>query len=132
MIRSGYNDLSKCKCWKLFRATLNGPKKRFVDELTAFYYILSFSALESLEKAVSLQEEVLDTHDELIHTHQAMSVVLKGLGREEEAEREMELAGECAKRLDSPEVPLEIFQTGEEKGWVVSDSVPIRRRCTMC
>ena len=40
-----------------------------------------------------------------MHTHQAMSVVLKGLGREEEAKREMELAGECAKILDSLEVP---------------------------
>ena len=68
---------------------------------------------------------MLDTHEELIHTHQAMSVVLKGLGREEEAEREMELAGECAKRLDSPEVPLEVLQTSEEKGWVISDPVPI-------
>ena len=96
-----------------------------MDVLTAFYCILSFSALESLEKAVSLQEEVLDTHDELIHTHQAMSIVLKSLGREEEAEREMKLAGECAKRLDSLEVPLEIFQTSEEKEWVVSDPVPI-------
>jgi len=83
------------------------------------------SALENLEKAVSLQEEVLDTHDELIHTHQALSLVLKGLGREEEAEREMELAAESAKRLDSLEVPLEIFQTSEEKEWVVSDPVPI-------
>lgn len=68
---------------------------------------------------------MLDTHDELIHTHQAMSLVLKGLGREEEAEREMELAAESAKRLDSLEVPLEIFQTSEEKEWVVSDPVPI-------
>lgn len=89
--------------------------------------IFSFSALQILEKAVLLQEEVLDTHDELIHTHQAMSIVLKSLGREEEAEREMELAGECAKRLDSVEVNLEIFQTSEEMGWVVPDSVPISR-----
>lgn len=72
-----------------------------------------------------MQEEVLDTHDELIHTHQAMSVVFKGLGREEEADREMELARECAKRLDSLDVPLEIFETSEEKGWVVSNPVPI-------
>ena len=96
-----------------------------MEEFTTFYCILSFSALESLEKAVSLQEEVLDTHDELIHTHQAISVVLKSLGREEEAEKEMELAAECAKRLDSLEVPLEILQTSEEEGWVVSDPVPI-------
>ena len=91
----------------------------------ASYCNFSFSALQSLEKAVLLQNEVLDTHDELIHTHQALSIVLKGLGREEEAEKEMELAGECAKRMDSPEVPLEIFQTSEKMGWVVSDSVPI-------
>ena len=91
----------------------------------ASYCNFSFSALQSLEKAVLLQNEVLDTHDELIHTHQALSIVLKGLGREEEAEKEMELAGECAKKMDSPEVPLEIFQTSEKMGWVVSDSVPI-------
>ena len=63
-----------------------------------------------------MQEKVLDTHEELIQTHQAMSVVLEALGREEEVEREMELAGECVKRLDSPQVPLEIFETREEKG----------------
>jgi len=74
------------------------------------------SALESLQKAVALQEKVLDTHEELILTHQAMSVVLEALGREEEVEREMELAGECVKRLDSPEVSLEIIETREEKG----------------
>jgi len=58
-----------------------------------------------------------------------MSVVLKGLGREEEAEREMELAGECAKRLDPLEVPLEIFHMHsiEEKGWV-----PISRHAGKC
>ena len=100
-------------------------RKRLVYGLTAFRCILSFSALEILKKGVTLQEEVLDTHDELIHTHQAMSVVLKCLGREDEAEKEMELAGESAKRLDSLEIPLEMFQTSEEKGWVVSDPVPI-------
>ena len=94
--------------------------------MTAFYCILSFSALESLKKAVSLQEEVLDTHDELIHTHQAMSVVLTSLGREKEAEREMKLAAECAKRLDSLEVP-EIVQTIEHmERLAMSDPVPIR------
>lgn len=50
------------------------------------------------------------------------------LGREEEAEREMELAEECAKRLDSLEVPLEKFETRGEKEWVVSDPVPITSR----
>ena len=54
--------------------------------------MVSFSALESLQKAVTLQEEVLDTHEELILTHQALSVVLKCLGREKEAERELQLA----------------------------------------
>ena len=91
----------------------------------AFYFIIPFSALESLKKAAALQEEVLDTHDELIHTHQAISVVLKCLGREQEAEREKELTGECAKRLDSLEVPLEIFETCEVKECVVPDPVPI-------
>ena len=93
-----------------------------------FYCILPFSALESLEKAVSLQEEVLDTHEELIHTHQAMSDVLKALGREEEAEKEMELAAECAKRLDRLDVPCEMYKTSKEHGWVVSDPVPISSR----
>jgi len=78
--------------------------------------------------AVTLQEEVLDTHEELILTRQAMSVVLKCLGREEEAEREMKLAGECAKRLDSVEVPLETLQTSGEKGWVVSGPIAISSR----
>ena len=57
---------------------------------------------------------MLDTHEELIHTHQAKSVVLKGLGRDEEAETEKELADECAKRLDSMEVSLEALETSEE------------------
>jgi len=48
---------------------------------------------------VELLEEVLDTHEELILTHQAMAVVLKELGRDEEAEREMDQAGECAKKI---------------------------------
>ena len=95
----------------------------------AFYCILSFSALESLKKEVSLQEEVLDTQNEIIRTHHAMSVVLKALGREEEAEWEMELAGERAKRLDSLKVPLEILQAGEEMRCLVS-YVPISSRQT--
>ena len=61
---------------------------------------------------------MLDTHEELVHTHQALSLVLRGLGRLEEAEEEMELAGECAKKLDSLKIPLEILETNElEKGW---------------
>ena len=87
--------------------------------------ILSFSALKILQRAAALQREVLDTHEELILTHQAISIVLVRLGREEEAEREMELAGECAKRLDSLEVPLEIFETREEKEWLMPVPVPI-------
>lgn len=77
-----------------------------------FFCVASFSALETLQKAVALQEEVLDTHEELMLTHQAMSVVFKCLGKEEEAEKEIELAGECAKRLDSLKVPLNIVETG--------------------
>lgn len=101
------------------------PEKRLVDGLTAFYCIVSFSALESLKKAVALQEEVLDTHEELILTHQATSVVLKCLGREEEAEGELELAGESARKLDSLQVPLESLQNSEKNGWVLSGPVPI-------
>ncbi len=71
---------------------------------------------------------MLDTYEELILTHQAMSVVLKVLGRNEEAEREMELAGECAKRLDSLEVPLEVFETREEKEWLMPVPIPISSR----
>ena len=83
------------------------------------YAIVSFSALEHLKEAVVLQEEVLDTHEELILTHQAMSNALKGLGREDEAKREMERAEECANsnRLDSLNVPLERIETCEEKGY---------------
>lgn len=77
-----------------------------------FFCVASFSALETLQKAVALQEEVLDTHEERMLTHQAMSVVFKCLGKEEEAEKEIELAGECAKRLDSLKVPLNIVETG--------------------
>jgi len=91
-------------------------EKRLVDGLTAFYCILSFSALESLKKAVALQEEVLDTHEELILTHQAMSAVLKCLGREDEAEGELELALESFSKVDSLQVPLENLQISEKNG----------------
>lgn len=67
----------------------------------------------------------MDTHEELILTHQAMAVVLKELGRDEEAEREMERAGECANKLDSLEVPLQTLRTHEEQGWQKTDPVPI-------
>ena len=84
-----------------------------------------FSALEHLKHAAELQEEVLDTHEELILTHQEMAVVLKELGRAEEAEREMDRAKECAQKLDSLEVPVETFVTHEEKGWQKTDPVPV-------
>ena len=70
--------------------------------------MISFSALEHLEKAVNLQREVLDTREELIITHQAMANVLRGLGREEDAEKEMERAAECAKSLGPLEVAVEV------------------------
>lgn len=66
----------------------------------------------------------MDTHEELIHTHQAKSAVLRGLGREEEAKTEMELAGECIKRLDSLEVPLEELETSDEGGMVTISVTP--------
>ena len=90
-----------------------------MEESTAFYCALYFSALESLRKAVVLQEEVLDTHEELILTHQAMSEVLKCLGREEEAEGELDLALEATKNLDPLQDPLERLQVREENGWAV-------------
>ena len=60
-----------------------------------------FSALEHLKHAAELQKEVLDTHEEVILTHQAMAIVLMELGRAEEAKREMDQAKECALKLDS-------------------------------
>ena len=53
-----------------------------------------------------MQEEVLDTYEELILTHQALEVALRELGRDKEAEREMELAQECAKNVSSLDIPL--------------------------
>ena len=93
---------------------------------TVFFCIHSFSSLESPENSVALQDEVLGTLEE--HTHQAMPVVLKDLGREEEAEMGIELAGESTKTLDSQEVPLESLETPEVKEWAVSDPVPISSR----
>lgn len=90
-----------------------------MDGLTAFCYALYFSALEIFKKAVVLQEEVLDTHEELILTHQAMSNVLKCLGREEEAEGELELALEATKKLDPLQDPLGRLEVREENGWAV-------------
>ncbi|PFX26557.1 uncharacterized protein LOC111328795 [Stylophora pistillata] len=70
-------------------------------------------ALEYLKEAANLQLEVLDTYDELIHTHQTMSIVLRCLGRNEEAEEEMTRAEESAKKLDSWEAPMEMLRTQE-------------------
>lgn len=55
-----------------------------------------------------------------------MSVVLRELGRNEEAEEEMKRAGECAKKLDSWKAPIEILETSErDKEWMdVSGSPP--------
>ncbi|PFX26581.1 Kinesin light chain [Stylophora pistillata] len=71
------------------------------------------TALKFLEKAVNLQEKVLDTQDELIHTHQAMSIALRGLGRTKEAEEEMNRARESAKKADSLQSPLDKLKTQE-------------------
>ena len=90
-----------------------------------FLFLPLFSALEHFKHAAELQKEVLDTHEELILTYQEMAVVLKELGRTEEAEREMDRAKECAQKLDSLEVPVETFVTHEEKGWQKTDPVPV-------
>ena len=58
---------------------------------------------------------MLDTHEELILAHQAMAVVLKELGRDDEAEKEMYRVGECAKKVDSLELPLPALWTSREK-----------------
>ena len=68
---------------------------------------------------------MLDTHEELVLSHQETAVVLKDLGNKEEADREMERAGECAKRLDVLEVPLQTLGIYEEEGWQKTDPVPI-------
>ena len=68
---------------------------------------------------------MLDTHEELVLSHQETAIVLKDLGNKEEADREMERAGECAKRLDLLEVPLQTLNIHEEDGWQKTDPVPI-------
>ena len=68
---------------------------------------------------------MLDTPEELVLSHQETAVVLKDLGNKEEADREMERAGECAKRLDVLEVPLQTLNIHEEDGWQKTDPVPI-------
>ena len=68
---------------------------------------------------------MLDTHEELILTHQATAVALSGLGRHEEAQREMDLAGDCAKKVEPLDVPLDIYKNRVVKGWVMPVSVPV-------
>ena len=68
---------------------------------------------------------MLDTHEELVLSHQETAVVLNDLGNKEEAEREMERAGECAKRRDVLEVQLQTLNIREEDGWQKTDPVPI-------
>ena len=68
---------------------------------------------------------MLDTPEELVLSHQETAVVLKDLGNKEEADREMERAGECAKRLGVLEVPLQTLNIHEEDGWQKTDPVPI-------
>ena len=68
---------------------------------------------------------MLDTHEELVLSHQETAVVLNDLGNKEEAEREMERAGECAKRRDVLEVQLQTLNIHEEDGWQKTDPVPI-------
>ena len=68
---------------------------------------------------------MLDTHEELVLSHQETAVVLEDLGNKEEAEREMERACECAKRLDVLEVPLQTLNIHEEEGWQKTDPVLI-------
>ena len=68
---------------------------------------------------------MLDTHEELVLSHQETAVVLNDLGYKEEAEREMERAGECAKRRDVLEVQLQTLNIHEEDGWQKTDPVPI-------
>ena len=70
--------------------------------------MISFSALTPLKEAVTLQKEVLDTPEELIITYQATASILRGLGREEDAEKEMEQAATCAKTLRSLEDASEV------------------------
>ena len=68
---------------------------------------------------------MLDTHEELVLSHQETAVVLNDLGNKEEAEREMERAGECAKRRDVLEVQLQTLNIHEVDGWQKTDPVPI-------
>ena len=85
----------------------------------------TFRALKQLENAVELQEDVLDTHEELSLTHQAIADVLKELGRGEEAKRELERAEECAKKLDFIQVPLQTSRIHKGNVLQKTDPVPI-------
>lgn len=89
----------------------NSKRKSENTEYLRFSYgivVFFFSALAQLKEAVSLQRQVLDTPEELIITHQALASVLRGLGREEDAEKEMEQAAKCAKTLGPLEVALAV------------------------
>ena len=99
--------------------------------------MISFRALTQLKEAVTLQREVLDTPEELIITHQAIANVFRGLGREEDAEREMERAAECAKSLCPLEVALEVNETREESDLVTasvshSEEQGVSKKSTVC
>ena len=99
--------------------------------------MIFFSALKHQNEAVTLQKEVLDTQEELIITHQAMAIVLRGLGREKDAEKEMERAAECAKSMDPLEVALEVIETREEDELVTASVLPpvekgVSRDSTVC
>ena len=99
------------------------------DSSTAYtWFWTTFRALKHLQHAIELQEEVLDTPEELILSHQETAVVLKDLGMKEEAEREMERAGVCCKRLDvsdALEVPWQCYIIHEEEGRQTTDPVLI-------
>ena len=100
--------------------------------------MISFRALTQLKEAVTLQREVLDTQEELIITHQAIANVLRGLGREEDAEREMERAAECAKSLGPLEFALGVNETRDENDLVTASVSPsqeeqgVSKNSTIC
>ena len=106
--------------FKLYGFTKGVMSAYYQNSKVSFQSYISLSALKYLGKAVDLQEEVLPPPEYLIHTHEAMSVVLLGLGRKEEAEDEMKRAVECAKKSDSWKAPLETLE--------IYDSSPIERR----
>lgn len=92
------------------------------------YETIPFRALTQLKEAVTLQKEVLDTKEELIITHQATASVLRGLGREEDAEREMERAAECVKSLSPLEVALEANENRDENELMTASVSPSKEQ----